>query len=160
MIMRAELNFKQWRMRSRFFSRRGFSVFLCLKKRLSKDQWRFDINFRPRSCNRFWTKWILGKRNLKISETPKTHSDVYWISAGREGGMGGRGWWLSYNRDGNARRKNRIDARKGTVLQQYDQWCLAFLFINFVTHSPKRMNPSCLNWYLYGKNIGFSSWPP
>ena len=102
------------------FSRRGFSVFLCLKKRLSKDQWGFDINFRPRSCNRFWTKWIPGKRNLNISETPKTHSDVYWISAGREEWGGGEleGVVTPYNRNRNARRKNRIFALKRTVLQQ------------------------------------------
>ena len=162
MIMRAELNFKQWRVRSRFFNRRGFSVFLCLKKRLSKDQWGFDINFRPRSCNRFWTKWIPGKRNLKISETPKTHSDVYWISAGREVGGGGgslRGWWLHIIGTGMLVGKTELTRWRGLYFNKV-WWCLAFLFRNFATHSPKRMNPSCLNWYLYGKNIGFSSWPP
>ena len=151
-------------MRSRFFRRRGFSVFLCLKKRLSKDQWGFVINFRPRSCNRFWTKWTPGKRNLKRSETPKTHSDVYWISTGREGLGGGgwwglRGWWLHIIGTGMLVGKIELTRLRGLYFNKV-WWYLAFLFINFITHSPKRMNPYCLNWYLYGKNIGFSSWPP
>ena len=61
----------------------------CLKKRLSKDQWGFDINFCPRSCNRFWTKWILVKKNLKISKTSKQRSLTFneYQLAGRRRGV-------------------------------------------------------------------------
>ena len=57
------------------------------------------------------------KRNLKISKTSKQRSLTFneYQPAGREEAGGAR---LPYNRDGNARRKIRIEALKETVLQQ------------------------------------------
>ena len=129
----------------------SFSCLLCLfclKKRLSKDQWGFDINFRPRSCNRFWTQWILVKRNLKISKTSKQRSLTFneYQPAGRRRGL------PDSHIIGTGMLVGKLELKRLRRLYfNKVWWCLAFLFRYFFTHSPKRMNTSWPNWYLYLK---------
>ena len=125
----------------------------CLKKRLSRDQWGFGINFRPRSCNRFWTRWILVKRNLKTSKTSKQLSLTFneYQPAGRRRGV------PDSHIIGTGMLVGKLELKRLRRLYfNKVWWCLAFLFRYFFTHSPKRIYTSWPNWHLYLKKYWLS----